>query len=307
MATFDDLVEELLAGAAWVREAAPFALLSIRGPDARDFLQRLCSQDMGGLEPGGLVPAAFLDGKGKLVATCLVGRDPRAEQAFVLETQQAQVEGLEQLLERYHFTEQLSLSRVKTRCRERVAAAVDGARASVTAQGDALLLCYVRRGLQFERWHAEDLAALPAAAGEALEEDRAEGLRMAAGFVRVGVESEPNTLALEADLDDHCSVTKGCYTGQEVVARIHTYGHTNRGLCLLRLDAGEPVTAPATLLERDDEVPVGRVMSAVPLPQGLGRIGLGYLPTDFQTIGTQLALESGSNATVVGPPPSGDV
>ncbi|MEC7582757.1 MAG: hypothetical protein VYE77_00435 [Planctomycetota bacterium] len=305
MVTFDHLLDDLLGGVARLREPAPYALLSVRGPDAEDFLQRLCSQDVAALAPGGLAPAAFLDGKGKLVATCLVARDPRAEEAYVLETQQAQVAALEALLERYHFTEQLTLGRLPTSCRERIGAAGADGRGAATVEGEALVLAHARRGLQFERWHAEDLSGLPAAAGELLDDERAEGLRMAAGLVRVGVESEPNTLALEADLDDHCSLTKGCYTGQEVVARIHTYGHTNRGLCLLRIDAGEPITAPVTLLECDDEVPVGRVMAAVPLPQGTGRIGLGYLPTDFQAIGTRLVLEGGGDAIVVGPPPTG--
>ena len=76
-----------------------------------------------------------------------------------------------------------------------------------------------------------------------LSDGDAECLRLLAGLLRVGVETEPTTLALEADLDDHVSTTKGCYTGQEIVARIHTYGHVNRKACLLHLAPGAPITA----------------------------------------------------------------
>jgi folate-binding protein YgfZ len=122
---------------------------------------------------------------------------------------------------------------------------------------------------------------------------------MAAGLVRVGIETEPSTLALEADLDDHCSTTKGCYTGQEIVARIHTYGHVNRRLCLLHLAPGERIAAPQQLLEPDDGVAVGRVMHAVPVPGQAARLGLGYLPKDFQAVGTNLRLADGAAVRVI--------
>ena len=118
--------------------------------------------------------------------------------------------------------------------------------------------------------------------------------------MRVGLETEASTLALEADLDDHCSTRKGCYTGQEIVARIHTYGHVNRKLCLLQMGDGAAVDAPVTLLEPEDELPVGRVMHAVSPPGHDLRVGLGYLPKDFQELGTALQLEGGGDVTVVG-------
>ena len=157
-------------------------------------------------------------------------------------------------------------------------------------------LVYARRGVQFVRSYG----AGPAADGAPLPHALAEALRMAAGLVRVGVETEASTLALEADLDDHCSTRKGCYTGQEIVARIHTYGHVNRKLCLLQLDGGERIEAPTTLLELEDELPVGRVMHAVSVPGHDLRVGLGYLPEDFQALGSKLKLEDGAAVEVCG-------
>jgi folate-binding protein YgfZ len=167
---------------------------------------------------------------------------------------------------------------------------------------------FERRGVSFQRFyggvvHVARGSRDPArerVVPTALSGDLAECLRMVAGLVRIGVETEANTLALEADLDDHVSTSKGCYTGQEIVARIHTYGHVNRKLCLLRLAPGEPITAPQPLHEPEDQLPVGRVMHAVPVPGQDARLGVGYLPKDFQAIGTELVLADGAKVQVIG-------
>jgi folate-binding protein YgfZ len=295
MTSSDPLTLELLAGGPFVRDAAPYRLLQVAGADAADFLQRLCTQDLLALRTGGdAAPAAFLDPKGKVVVTCLA---LRTAAGFLLETQAAQHGALLAVLERFHFTERVTFATPAVACRERIAAA---GTAMPAAPPGAATFAWSRRGVQFARWHAEAAGALPAVAGKALGDDLAECLRMGAGIVRVGVDTEPATLGLEADLDDHCSTTKGCYTGQEIVARIHTYGHTNRALCLLHLVAGPRLGAPAVLHEPEDKLAVGRVMAAVPVPGRAVRVGLGYLPKDFQPIGTKLLLADGSAVTVAG-------
>lgn len=291
----DPRLHSLVATAPFARAAAPYCLLEVKGPDAGDFLQRLCSQDVLGAADGELRPAAFLDNKGKLVATCLVFR---LGGSFWLETQAEQVDKLAALLDRYHFTEKLTLARVETRCGEVIGRDAEPSRSRVERIGEsAFAFTFGRRGISFRRTHAP-IGERPADVGPT--PDHAECLRMVAGFVRVGVETEPTTLALEADLDDHISTTKGCYTGQEIVARIHTYGHTNRKLCLLWLVAGERITAPQPLHEPEDQLAVGRVMHAVPVPGTDARLGVGYLPKDFQAIGTKLALADKSAVEVIG-------
>lgn len=292
-------------GTLW-RAAAPYALLLVEGPDAGDFLQRLCSQDVLGVADGVLQPAAFLDAKGKLLATVQVAR---LAGQYWLETASEQAGKLHALLERYHFTEKLRLElRPQAAVQEWIAAAGAAAAAQAVWRDGRLDLQSCRRGIAFRRVHGPVGEERPwsLAGGEAgaavreLSPARAEALRMAAGLVRVGVESEPATLALEADLDDHCSTTKGCYTGQEIVARIHTYGHTNRSLALLWLGMGPAIEAATPLHELEDNLPVGRVLHAVPLPELGGRLGLGYLPKDFQAAGTGLRLADGGEVVVVG-------
>ncbi|MBX3464425.1 MAG: hypothetical protein KF830_14745 [Planctomycetes bacterium] len=297
----DDLLATLLGTGPLVRSPAPYRLVGLAGPDAGDFLQRLCTQDVLALGEGGLLPAAFLDAKGKVLGTCLVAR---LGGSFWLEAQAEQEERLLALLERYHFTEKLSITRQPSACAERIlgAAGAPQRRARSLDEG-GLELAFDRLGVRFERRHtfaAPGDAAAPAAAIDAAMHDRAECLRMLAGVVRVGVDTEPNTLALEALLDDHCSTTKGCYTGQEIVARIHTYGHVNRRLCLLRLAAGERLLGPQALHEPVDRLPVGRVLHAVPIPGQAARLGTGYLPRDFQAPGTVLALADGAAVEVIG-------
>ena len=293
----DPLTASLLAAGPYVRDAAPHRLLRVDGPDAGDFLQRLCTQDVLGLPVGGAAFAAFLDAKGKVQVTAVAAREGGA---FLLETQASQHERLLALLDRYHFAEKIGFSPVAGTCRERIAAAAGDPASSVTVADGVVALRCARRGVRFERWHAADAASLPKISGAALGMELAECLRMGAGLVAVGIDTEASTLALEADLADHCSTTKGCYTGQEIVARIQTYGHTNRALCLLHLGAGPAITAPQTLHEMEDKVAVGRVMAAVPVPGRDLRVGLGYLPKDFQAIGTKLLLADGAAVTVAG-------
>jgi folate-binding protein YgfZ len=292
--TPEALTADLLGNGPFARDDAPFRLLELRGPDAGDFLQRLCSQDVLRLAPGAAAPAAFLDSKGKLLATCLVAR---VAESFWLEVPAEQEERLAALLDRYHFTEKLTIARhPELRCREVVATLPprDGIARPVVGQG--LMLEIQRLGVGFQRTHA---AALDDAGTSApLSPELADCLRLLAGFVRVGVETEPATLLLETGLDDHCSTTKGCYTGQEIVARIHTYGHVNRRLCLLELPAGPAITGPLPLHD-DDDLAVGRVLHAVPLPGREVRLGVGYLPKDFQAPGTVLKFADGGRATVL--------
>ncbi|MBK8096839.1 MAG: hypothetical protein IPK26_07015 [Planctomycetes bacterium] len=302
MVTYDSLVNELLTARPWRRAAAPFSLVKLAGPDAPDFLQRLCSQDVVGMAVHECRPAAFLDAKGKVQMTCYVGR---AVDAFWLEVQSEQVERLLAWLERYHFNEKLTFVRQAWTCADWIGGAWPAGSVSdneLLAGAETVRFAIARRSVRWLRVHAAT-PQLPAEfGGTEPTGELAEAVRMLAGFVRVGVDTEPTTLALEADLDDHCSTTKGCYTGQEIVARIHTYGHVNRRLCLLHLADGPAITAPTPLHEPEDDVPVGRVMAAVRLAERGFRLGFGYLPKDFQAAGTVLRLPDGSAVQVVGTP-----
>ena len=79
--------------------------------------------------------------------------------------------------------------------------------------------------------------------------------------------TEPETLALEAALDDHISTTKGCYTGQEVVARLRTRGQVKHKLVGLRFEGGALPEAGTAIAEVGGKARrIGEVTSACVSP-----------------------------------------
>lgn len=102
-------------------------------------------------------------------------------------------------------------------------------------------------------------------------------VRVESGRPEWGSDMDESTLAQEANLDElqAISYTKGCYVGQEVVARVHFKGHVNRHLRGLRGTGATPLVSGAVLHDAADKA-VGDVRTAVVSPQ-LGPIALGMV------------------------------
>ena len=99
-------------------------------------------------------------------------------------------------------------------------------------------------------------------------------MRIAAGTPRFGREIDDRVLPAEAGLVERAvSLTKGCYPGQEPIARLHYRGHANRGLRVLVLD-GEQLPEPDAELTYGEKV-VGRVTSAARANGGI--VALAYV------------------------------
>jgi len=108
-------------------------------------------------------------------------------------------------------------------------------------------------------------------------DEELERLRIRARTPRFGLEVDDRVLPAEAGLDERAiSFTKGCFPGQEPVARLHYRGHANRSLRVLAIDGEEP-PAPDTELTHDGKS-VGRVTSAVRDPEA-GVVALAYVRT----------------------------
>jgi len=308
MPTYSDLLGPLADRLQGTQEAAAFACVAVRGPDAVAFVQRLCSQDVAGLAAGRAAPGAFLTAKGKVETLVWLAR---GDGVVWIEAQRHELTKLAELLERYHFSERLSVEpMVDWSCRQVVGPkaweAVGVAERSAGLDPAALFFAGECRGLRWVRFHGAP-ASLPAARGSALDDADWELLRIAAGVPKMAVDVDGATLAPEADIDDHLSTSKGCYTGQEIVARIHTYGHTNRRLCRLKLmpATGGPLPPPPSpggpmLAIVDGEGSrVGRVTSLAGLPNTPGALALGYLPHELVQAGSRLALDGGGTVEVV--------
>ncbi|MEO2053908.1 MAG: aminomethyltransferase family protein [Nitrospira sp.] len=136
----------------------------------------------------------------------------------------------------------------------------------------------------------QDLDALP------IGQTALEILRIEAGLPRYGDEIDEDILPIEAGLqEDAISYTKGCYPGQEVVARIKTYGHVNKNLYGLVLEGSELPERKGQIFIGDKKV--GWITSVTRSPLMGKIIALCYLRQKFAVPGTDLEVEVGSART----------
>ena len=125
---------------------------------------------------------------------------------------------------------------------------------------------------------ARTLSAVEARSGRAAGRAALEVVRVEAGVPLYGTDMSDENLAQETGLEDAISHEKGCYLGQETVARIHFRGHVNRHLRGLQFE-GESPESGAELF--DGEKKVGSVTSSVASPR-FGPIGLGYVRREIE-------------------------
>jgi len=125
-----------------------------------------------------------------------------------------------------------------------------------------------------------------------------ETLRMEAGIPKAGPDLNENIVPPEANLEGKAfSLTKGCYPGQEVVARMDTYGSVRRRMVGLVLELKEAVAPPPGAKLFSGEREVGWISSAVRSP-ALGKvIALGFPLRDFTAPGTALSVEVNGERT----------
>jgi folate-binding protein YgfZ len=139
---------------------------------------------------------------------------------------------------------------------------------------------------------------LAAAGASPADEAVYETLRIEAGRPRFGVDMTPDTIPLEAGIENRAvSFTKGCYVGQEVIIRVMHRGHGRVARRLVRL-----VLRDAVVPSRGDRIfagdrEVGEITSAVDSPNARAPLALGYVHRDYVSPGTELIV-NGSQARV---------
>ncbi|HEU5216776.1 MAG TPA: hypothetical protein VFU30_14680 [Gaiellaceae bacterium] len=223
----------------------------VAGPDAADHLQRLVSNDVEALAPGEACPALLLTAKARVIAPLVVLR--RADDDFLLLTEP----GLGEIV-RAHLTRMRLRARCEIEPEEHESALVFG--------GD--------RGFTTDWPGARE--TLDAGLEPTLSEEELELLRIEGGVPRWEREIDDRILPAEAGLDEtHVSFSKGCYPGQEPVARLHFRGHPNRGLRVVELDEEPDYDAPLQHEGRE----VGRVTSAARRADGTV-VALAYVRTE---------------------------
>jgi folate-binding protein YgfZ len=211
--------------------------VAVEGPEAADFLERMLSNEVVSLEAGEARQALLLTPKGRIVAPLRVVRDPA--DGFLLITEAELAEPVAAALLRARFAAKCEI----------------GVRSyhGFLRLGPGVGIRVADYGVEArEGWSEDEVDA--AAPGEL------EALRIEAGTPAWGKELDETVLPAEAGLDaTHISFTKGCYPGQEPVARLHHRGHPNRGLRVLELENAQP----GNELVYEGKV-VGRITSSVP-------------------------------------------
>lgn len=241
--------------------ARPRAFVRVSGPQAEEYLQRMVSNDLATLAVGDSCDALLLTAKARVIAPLRILR--RAPDDFLLLTEPELGETVRSHLLRFRFA-----ARAEIAVEQHSSYLLLGEEASPP---DGTL------AVRTDDYGAPGFEVLDAAEPRgvrSLSAEELELLRIEAGTPRFGKEIDDRVLPAEAGLVERAvSLTKGCYPGQEPVARLHFRGHANRGLRVLSIETDEP-PEPDTAIRYGDKA-VGRVTSAA---RSDGRVvALGYV------------------------------
>lgn len=288
---FLDDYDALRRGAGAVR--CEREVLRVHGPDALEYMQGQCSQDLDPLAAGESTDALLLEPQGKLDALIRVTKSSGDE--LIVDVAGGYGQVVRSRLERFKLRVKAEIEPLSWKC-----IAVRGPRSTElfesyphenrmqgspddSSRSSLLVLGYSWNGLEGFDLLGED-PAIPEGVREC-GADALEALRVEAGIPEMGAELDERTIPAEAQLLERCvSFTKGCYTGQELVARLDARGNRVarhlRGL-VLDSDAMADVSEIASSVVGSEvalgDKVVGGVTSAVWSP-ALGAVAaLGYV------------------------------
>lgn len=245
-----------------VIDQSSWGKLRVTGEDRERFLQGMVTNELAGMAAGTFRKAAMLSVKGRVLAVVDIVAE---EGSYLVLTEPATGKKVLDVLERHAIADDVTFTPVELPC-HRVWDSLEAV------------------------WVAPPVLVAPAAPSSDAE---VEIRRVEAGLPRYGADVSEDQFPFEANLDRIISYTKGCYAGQEVVARANARGHAKKRLVGLRLAA--PVAAGVKIVAatRPD---AGWVTSAVVSP-AFGPIALAYVHHTVWAPGT--ALQAGEIAATV--------
>ena len=291
--------------------------VELTGQDRVQLLSNLSTNDIKSLQPGQSRESLLLNVKGHILAQVCVSAGP---DKLRLLTVPGQAERVINQLDRYIIREDVQLAdqtglrtallvagvtaeELAPKLAERALAAGDcdilsppelpaGSPPAVYWLGNTSLLLTVAQDAAAVAWQTlVELGCRPCGM-QPLDQARVEA-RMPWYGVDATDENLPQELARDAAA---ISFTKGCYLGQETVARIDALGHVNKTLAVVRFSGDELPTAGTTFSADGKEI--GRVTSAVRSPQFAAPLAMAYLRRGHQVPGTELSSSSGPAVVV---------
>lgn len=284
---------------------ADLGLLSVTGGDATSFLQGQLTADVAALDPGRWTWAGWCNPKGRLVAVVRLGR---LADGFVLQLPSAQAEAIATRLRRFVLRAKVAIAASTPPCLwirgATLAAAIDPSIAALPPDarvvlGSADAPIFVTPQAVLAHLDPTRIAALrPAfAAASELPGAAVDALEIDAGipWLTAGTEEAfiPQMLDLDLDVVGGVSFSKGCYPGQEIVARTRYLGTVKRRLHRLRLSASAAPGDPILPAGADDQA-VGTILRTA--PSGDGCVALAVL--DLAAAGDPLRTTDGAVADV---------
>jgi folate-binding protein YgfZ len=286
-----DAYRRLLSGEQLTFVLSPRALWRLTGPDRVRYLNGQATNDVAALASGHGCYAAVCTAKGRMEGDLhIAARDAE----FYLDADLSQRDSLGARLEKYliaddavfeDLTGSWSLSHVF-------------GKTPPPAPAGGFVIAVARFGLPgHDLWVSAPDAVV---VGESVDADVIESLRLEQAIPRWGAELTVATLPPEAGprMLQAISYTKGCYVGQETIARLKSVGHVNRTLVFLKSDT-DARPAPGTKLAHDAQE-VGLITSSGFSPRLKAAIALGYVQRQFAAEGTRL-VAAGLNLTVSPP------
>jgi len=304
-------------GGAALIELASRGRILVSGAEVVMFLNGLITNDMKTLAVNSWMPAVFPNVQGRLLASVrVIHRDD----GFLIDTESATHETVLKLLERFTMAgdfhvkdltdETVTLSIQGKQAAEIIsatlgeeAAKVDRQQVARTKFADDGQVTVIRAthtaedgfDLFIERNHAQASSdELTKAGAKPVSADVLETLRIEAGIARYGVDMDETNVVTETNLDDAVSFSKGCYIGQEIIARIKYRGHVAKKLTGIILENDLNLERGARILSQEEKE-IGRVTSSTLSPYLARTVALGYVKYDYLAPGTQVKISVGDD------------
>ncbi len=283
-------------------------LIEVAGSEREEYLDNLCTNRVAGLMPGEATRAFMLNPtKGRVLADFLV---VATDDALWLDCESGCASTVEALLQRYYFGQDVEFrnqgdewsiaslqgplgGEILTRSGATLPTDPVGSHIETVIGSTAVrVVRWTDTGeVGFRVWtprSGEETVKKTLVDAGAIEgdDDAWTVLQIEAGIAAFGRELTEETIPLEAPTENAVSHDKGCYPGQEVVARLWARGRPAKQLRGLRLETDQP-PPPGTLLDGDDKSGVARITAAGVSPE-LGSVALAFVHRDYCEAGTRL-------------------
>jgi folate-binding protein YgfZ len=301
-------------GGAGVIDLSSRGRLLVSGSEAVMFLNGLITNDMKTLAVNSWMAAIFPNVQGRLLAAV---RIIHREDGFLIDTESPTLETVAKLLERFTLAGDF---RVNNLTSETAMLSIQGPNAAAVirqAFGETAATLARDQVATAQLDHGSDVTVIRAthtgedgfdlfvkandaakllemirdAGAQSFGSEVAETLRIEAGIPRFGIDMDETRVVTETNLDDAVSFTKGCYIGQEIIARIKYRGHVAKKLTGVLVEHDGALEGSSKILSADDKE-IGSITSSAVSPRLKQTIALGYVKYDYLEPGTKVKVVS---------------